>query len=104
MNELKQKMIFIYTEIPADQPINDNENHVEVENCSAILGEEITNDDSVGQDMMSDSENEHIENHQTEQIPLKSERTQFGSEVGTHLQEVPIMTEMYQGNDITLCR
>lgn len=47
---------------------------------------------------------EHIENHQTEQIPMKSEGTQFGNEIGTHPQEVPIRTEVYQGNDMTTCR
>ncbi|XP_040848657.1 cTAGE family member 2-like [Ochotona curzoniae] len=107
-NELKQKMTFINTEMLADQPINDSENHTEMENCSAILGQEITDDDSVEQDMKSDSENgtnlERIENHQTEQIPLKSERTQFGSKIGTHPQEVPVMTEVYQGNDMMPCR
>ncbi|XP_058526448.1 putative cTAGE family member 3 [Ochotona princeps] len=104
VNGLKQKMTFIHTEILADQPVNDSENHIETENCSAILGEDITDDDSVEQDMTSDSENEHIESHLTEQIPLKSEGTQFGSEIGTHPQEVPMMTEVYQGHDMMPCR
>ncbi|XP_058534164.1 melanoma inhibitory activity protein 2-like [Ochotona princeps] len=104
LNGLKEKMTFICTTILTDQPINDNENQIETENCSAILGEEITNEGSVEQDMKSDSENEHIENHLTEQIPLKSEGTQFGSEIGTHPQEVPMMTEVYQGNDMMPCR
>ncbi|XP_040835013.1 melanoma inhibitory activity protein 2-like, partial [Ochotona curzoniae] len=46
----------------------------------------------------------HIENHQSEEIPMKSEGTRFGNEIGTHPQEVPIRTEVYQGNDITTCR
>ncbi|XP_058526433.1 melanoma inhibitory activity protein 2-like [Ochotona princeps] len=104
LNGLKEKMTFICTTILTDQPINDNENQIEMENCSAILGEDIADDDSVEQDMKSDSENEHIESHLIEQIPLKSEETQFGSEIGTHPQEVPIMTEVYQGNDMMPCR